>query len=160
MLRVSSHSIFIDLVRGLTFEEPGKPLVGAIHVQHLSNEVWLTLIHLTCTYIAAKNLAQTPLRCSVRAIMSRIYGVESRAVDPELSLDLEIQCLEALDYKLAPSIVQQEDMSHAADRVARNQEQPGMYDPSLTLSIKYALTVCKCKAVPSSWPKISILLWY
>ena len=159
MLQVSaSHPTFIGLVRGLTFAEPGKPLVGAIHVPYLSNEVWLTLIHLTCTYIAAKNLANTPSRCSLRAIVSHIYGVDSCTIDPELSSDIEIQCLEALDWRLGAPAVQQEGTSYAADRqlpvspMACNQEQPGMYDPALSSANKYALTGCICKVVSSSWP--------
>ena len=155
MLQVSaSHPSFIGLVRGLTFEEPGKPLVGAIHAPYLSNEVWLTLIHLTCTYIAAKSLANAPLRCTLRAIISHIYGVEPCAIDLELSSDLEIQCLEALDWRLGP-VVQQEEMSYAADRrlpvspVTCNQES-GMYDPALSSASKYALTDCTCRvAFPS-----------
>ena len=161
MLKVSiSHPSFIGLVRGLTFEEPGKPLVGAIHAPHLSNEVWLTLIHLTCTYIAAKNVAPISSRCTLRGIISHIYGVESRAVDPELSSDLEIQCLEALDWELGPSVVQQEDISYAADTelpvspVTCNQEQPGMYDSASSSANEYALTECICKVAPSSWPVI------
>ena len=166
MLQVStSHSTFIGLVRGLTFTEPGRPLVGAIHAPYLSNEVWLTLIHLTCTYIAAKNLADIPWRCSLQAIISHIYGVESCAIDPELSSALETQCLEALDWRLGPSVVQQEDMLDAADRklpvslVARHQEQPSMYDPALSSAHKYALTKCTYKSSSSFLLKTSTWQW-
>ena len=161
----SSHPTFIGLVRGVTFTEPGKPLVGAIHAPYLSNEVWLTLIHLTCTYIAAQSLADVPWRCSLRAIISHIYGVESCAIDPELSSDLETQCLEALDWKLGPLVVQQEDVSYAADRklpvspMAHNQEQPGTYDPALSSAHKYALTTYMYKIPSSFWLRTSTSLW-
>lgn len=135
MLQVSSaHPSFNIMVEALTFEEPGKPLVGAIHAPYLSNEVWLTLIHLTCTYIAAKNLAYIPWRGSLRTIMGHIYGVQSCEIDPELSRDLEIQCLEALDWKVGLSTGAQHSLPYAADRelpvspMACQQQQPGMCD--------------------------------
>ena len=135
MLQVSSaHPSFNIMVEALTFEEPGKPLVGAIHAPYLSNEVWLTLIHLTCTYIAAKNLAYIPWRGSLRTIMGHIYGVQPYEIDPELSRDLEIQCLEALDWKVGLSAGAQHSLPYAADRelpvspMACQQEQPGMCD--------------------------------
>ena len=133
MLTVArSHSSFSDLVEGLNFKEPGKPLVGAIHARYLtSNEVWLTLIHLTCTFIASKAVEDVPRVSCLQTILSHIYGVESCSVDPELCSSLEIDCLEALEWRLGFSLVSQEDLPHAAvgkpSSVAYWQKQPDMY---------------------------------
>ena len=134
LLVACSHSSFSALVEGLTFKEPGKPLVGAIHARYLaSNEVWLTLIHLTCTYIASKAIEDLPYVCCLQTILSHIYGVESCSIDPELCSDLETECLEALEWRLGFSLVSQEDLPHATvgkpstSSVACHQKQPHMY---------------------------------
>ncbi|KAL3135222.1 hypothetical protein ABBQ38_006301 [Trebouxia sp. C0009 RCD-2024] len=80
-----------------------KPLVGAIHATYLTtNEAWLTLIHLTCIYIAAKNLEYVPRKTMLQTIIGRIYGAEACNVPISLVTELELECLAALDWRLGP----------------------------------------------------------
>ncbi|KAL3147468.1 hypothetical protein ABBQ38_014526 [Trebouxia sp. C0009 RCD-2024] len=80
-----------------------KPLVGAIHAKYLpTNEAWLTLVHLTCIYIAAKNLEYVPCKNMLQTMMGHIYGAEPCNVATELVSELELECLAALDWRLGP----------------------------------------------------------
>ena len=80
-----------------------KPLVGAIHAKYLpTNEAWLTLIHLTCIYVAAKNLEYVPCKNMLQTMMGHIYGAEPCNVTTDLVTELELDCLQALDWRLGP----------------------------------------------------------
>lgn len=80
-----------------------KPLVGAIHAKYLpTNEAWLTLIHLTCIYIAAKNLEYVPCKNMLQTMMAHIYGADPCNVATDLVTELELECLAALDWRLGP----------------------------------------------------------
>ena len=80
-----------------------KPLVGAIHAKYLpTNEAWLTLIHLTCIYIAAKNLEFVPCRNMLQTMVGHIYGADPCNVATDLVTELELECLTALDWRLGP----------------------------------------------------------
>lgn len=91
------------LVEALPLCKEPKPLVGAIHVNHLpSNEAWLALIHITCIYLAAKNLEHVPCNNLLQTMMGHIYGVDPCSVAIDLVIELELECLEALDWRLGP----------------------------------------------------------
>ena len=80
-----------------------KPLVGAIHAKYLpTNEAWLTLIHLTCIYMAAKNLEYVPCKNMLQTMMGHIYGADPCNVATDLVTELELECLTALDWRLGP----------------------------------------------------------
>ena len=80
-----------------------KPLVGAIHARALpTNEAWLTLIHLTCIYLAAKALEYVPCKNTLQTILGQIYSAEPCHVSKELVRQLELECFQALDYRLGP----------------------------------------------------------
>ena len=80
-----------------------KPLVGATHVRHLPNkEAWLALVHLTCIYLAAKNVEYVPYKNLLQTIIGNIYGAGSCNVAPGLVAELELECLHAMDWRLGP----------------------------------------------------------
>ena len=87
----------------LPLEKAPKPLVGLIHAKYLpTNEAWLTLIHLTCIYLAAKVLEYVPCKNMLQTMMGHIYGAEPCNVSKELVSQLELECLQALDWRLGP----------------------------------------------------------
>lgn len=80
-----------------------KPLVGAIHVKHLpNNDAWLTLIYLTCIYLAAKNVEHAPHKHLLRTMMAHMYGTDPCDMATDLVVELELECLQALDWRLSP----------------------------------------------------------
>ncbi len=80
-----------------------KPLVGAIHAKHLpNNDAWLTLIHLTCIYLAAKNMEHVPYKHLLQTMMAHMYGTDPCNMTTDLVVELELECLEALDWRLGP----------------------------------------------------------
>ena len=80
-----------------------KPLVGAIHAKHLpNNEAWLTMIHLTCIYLAAKNMERVPYQRLLRTMMAHAYGTDPNNMTSDLVAELELECLQALDWRLGP----------------------------------------------------------
>ena len=84
-------------------EKSSKPLVGVIHAKYLpTNEAWLTLIHLTCIYLAAKVLEYVPCKNMLQTMMGHIYGAEPCKVSTYLVSQLELECLSALDWRLGP----------------------------------------------------------
>ena len=118
MLQVALASPnFNPLVTFVQAQDPGKLLVGAVHAQYLpTNEAWLTLIHLTCTYLAAKNLEFVPYQALLQTMIGHIYGVDPCQVNTRLVSDLELECLDALDWKLEMSTLHSEAMSYTLDK--------------------------------------------
>ena len=75
------------------------PVVSAGHLDFLGHEVWMTLIHLTCMYLAAKILEYVPFKNLLNTIMELIYGCPVPALWVSR---LEREVLHALDYRLGP----------------------------------------------------------
>ena len=79
---------------------------GIIEVQHavcLSIRAWLTLIILTCIYLAAKVLEQIPHKHLLTTMMSHIYKYDGKGdVHSEWGAELEMEIVKALDWRLGP----------------------------------------------------------
>ncbi|KAL0033563.1 hypothetical protein WJX79_003792 [Trebouxia sp. C0005] len=87
----------------LPLGQTAKPLVGAIHAKYLpTKEAWLTLIHLTCIYLAAKVLEYVPCKNMLQTMMAHVYGAEPCNVSKDVVTHLELECLQALDWRLGP----------------------------------------------------------
>lgn len=87
----------------LPLGQTAKPLVGAIHAKYLpTTEAWLTLIHLACIYLAAKVLEYVPCKNMLQTMMGHVYGVEPCNVSKDMVTHLELECLQALDWRLGP----------------------------------------------------------
>lgn len=84
-----------ELPRGQTL----KPMVGAVHANFLNDEAWLTLIHLTCIYLAAKVLEFVPCKQMLQTIMTHIYDYQ---IATQWVTGLELEVLDALDWRLGP----------------------------------------------------------
>ena len=80
-------------------KKPCQPLVGSVHANFLNDEAWLTLIHLTCIYLAAKVLEYVPCKNMLQTIMSHIYDYQ---VAPQWVELLESEILNALEWQLGP----------------------------------------------------------
>lgn len=76
-----------------------QPLVGAVHANFLNDEAWLTLIHLTCIYLAAKVLEYVPCKNMLQTIMSHIYDYP---VATQWVEQLEREVCSALEWRLGP----------------------------------------------------------
>lgn len=66
---------------------------------------WLLAVHLTCMYIAAKNLEVVPYRHLLRTMLERIHNL---IVRPEQAEQLEMEVLVALDWRLGPFFLNRE----------------------------------------------------
>ena len=87
----------------LPLGQSAKPLVGAIHAKYLpTKEAWLTLMHLTCIYLAAKVLEYVPCKNMLQTMMVNVYGAEPCNVSKDVVTHLELECLQALDWRLGP----------------------------------------------------------
>eukprot|EP00891_Asterochloris_glomerata_P003906 jgi/Astpho2/3906/Aster-x1183 len=73
--------------------------VGYGHTFRLTHDGWLTLLHMTCIYLAAKNVEFVPYRNLLKTMMSRIYA---SPVPKEWVSELELECLDALEWRLGP----------------------------------------------------------
>lgn len=124
---------FYPFVTSVQAQDPGKRLVGAVHAQYLpTNEAWLTLIHLTCTYLAAKNLEFVPYQALLRTMIGHIYGIDPCQVNTNLATDLELECLEALDWRLELAPLRQE----AAVSCTLDTDLQGKHDDGMQLPLK------------------------
>ncbi|DBB00853.1 TPA: hypothetical protein ACH3X1_000774 [Trebouxia sp. C0004] len=107
MLQLSLESAqFCDFMLPMEMLPPGqtaKPLVGAVHAKYLpTKEAWLTLIHLTCIYLAAKVLEYVPCKNMLQTMMAHVYGADPCNVSTDVVTHLELECLQALDWRLGP----------------------------------------------------------
>lgn len=72
----------------------GAPLHQCQTVRH-----WLLAVHLTCIYVAAKNVEMVPYKHLLRTMLQRLHGL---MVTPEQVERLEMEVLVALDWRLGP----------------------------------------------------------
>lgn len=73
---------------------------GMRHAEYLNTEAWMTLIFLTCTYLAAKVLESVPYHNLLSTMMGHVYQCDE--VPSYLATELEIEILQALDWRLGP----------------------------------------------------------
>ena len=72
--------------------------VAAVHAYFLCAEAWLTLVHLTCIYLAAKYIDFVPYHNMLQTMMGHIYDIAQ--VDKTYVTNLELDCLDALKWHL------------------------------------------------------------
>lgn len=77
---------------------PSGTTVGGEHMSWLTPEAWLTLIHLTCIYLAAKYLDFVPYCDMLHTMMSHVYDV---SIDKKWVTQLELDCLTGLQWDLS-----------------------------------------------------------
>lgn len=80
-------------------EQISSPFVGVRHARFLTTNAWLTLIILTCIYLAAKVIEHVPYKNLLSTMMSYSYGAE---VHQHWAAELELEILQALDWRLGP----------------------------------------------------------
>ncbi|KAK9905479.1 hypothetical protein WJX75_000657 [Coccomyxa subellipsoidea] len=72
--------------------------IGFAHI-HLGPKHWLTAIHLACIYIAAKNVEFVPYKKLLSTMLSHVHN---REVPANAAADLELEVLQALQWRLGP----------------------------------------------------------
>ena len=91
---------FAPFVAGISeLPSKGTKSVGAPLHQSQTPRHWLLAVHLTCIYIAAKNLEVVPYKHLLRTMLQRLHGPTITAAHAE---QLEIEVLIALDWRLGP----------------------------------------------------------
>lgn len=83
----------------LPFGQSHKPLIAVWHAKFLKEEVWLALVFMSCLCLAAKVVETLPYRQLLKTIMSHMYG---REMHSKLALVLELEVLDALDWRVGP----------------------------------------------------------
>lgn len=76
--------------------------VAAVHAYYLQAEAWLTLVHLTCIYLAAKYIDFVPCQNMLQTMMGHIYDMP--VIDKSYVTSLELDCLDALKWQLGTDI--------------------------------------------------------
>ena len=72
--------------------------VAAVHACLLCTEAWLTLVHLTCIYLAAKYIDFVPYKDMLQTMMGHIYNTSQ--IKRSDVTNLELECLDALSWQL------------------------------------------------------------
>lgn len=72
--------------------------VAAAHACYLHAEAWLTLVHLTCIYLAAKYIHFVPYKNMLQTMMGHIYSTTQ--IDKSDVTELELDCLDGLKWQL------------------------------------------------------------
>lgn len=93
------YSPLVTMTEEFPVEQISSPFVGWMHAKLLTTEGWLTLIFLTCIYVAAKILEQVEYKKLLTTMMSHIYRAE---VPSDWGRELEMEILKALDWRLGP----------------------------------------------------------
>ena len=129
-------SSFNSFVAAVPAEEPGrcKPLVGAIHANFLNDDSWLTLIHLTCTLLAAKNLEDVPHKNLLQTMMGHLYCAEPDGIHTNLVNELELEVLQVLDWRLELTSTERHSMAATLDRELGEHVEDHMWPPPTDLT--------------------------
>ena len=93
------YSHYVQVAEEFPKEQINSFFIGVRHALSLTTNAWLTLMFLTCIYLAAKVLEQVPYKHLLSTMMSHIYGSE---VHSDRGAELEIEVLQALDWRLGP----------------------------------------------------------
>lgn len=94
---------YVQTLEDYPREQISCDFIGIRHKVCLSNRAWLILITLTCIQLAAKVLEQVPSKRFLTTMMSHIYEHDGQGVvDPEWGAELEMEILQALDWRLGP----------------------------------------------------------
>ena len=93
------YSHYVQVAEEFPKEQINSFFIGVRHALSLTTNAWLTLMFLTCIYLAAKVLEQVPYKHLLSTMMSHIYGSE---VHSDWGAELEIEVLQALDWRLGP----------------------------------------------------------
>lgn len=93
------YSQYVQTAEEFPKQQINSLFIGVRHALSLTTNAWLTLMFLTCIYLAAKVLEQVPHKNLLATMMSHIYGCE---VDSGWGAELEIELLQALDWRIGP----------------------------------------------------------
>jgi len=90
---------FAPFVDGLPHSPRVRKSVGApLHCCQTTRH-WLMAVHLTCIYLAAKNVEVVPYYHLLQTMLQRLHNL---LVTKEQAEALELECLIALDWRLGP----------------------------------------------------------
>ena len=93
------YSQYVQTSEEFPQEQISNSFVGVQHAELLTRDAYMTMIFLTCIYLAAKVLEHVPYKNLLTTMMSHVYGC---GVPSDLGEELEVQVLEALDWRLGP----------------------------------------------------------
>ncbi|KAK9829443.1 hypothetical protein WJX72_005896 [[Myrmecia] bisecta] len=75
-----------------------KPVGAAFH-RALSDEHWLAAVHITCIYLAAKNCETLQYKRLLQTMLTHIHACP---ISMDQAAALELECLQALEWRLGP----------------------------------------------------------
>ena len=85
-------------------EPIGKSVGAPLHCCQTARE-WLLAVHLTCVYVAAKNVEVVPYKHLLQTMLQNVHGL---LVTPDQAAKLELEVLVGLKWRLGPFFLRRE----------------------------------------------------